>query len=554
VSALPKFAPRCFLLAAVLAALALPAHAERKTVCTITINSPDEKETFRRNLPEDDYQFVELVEHGHPDWFASACRRNVRCDVLVVSGHFDDGTEFYSDKLGARESLPVEAMERAACSDSCSSVFSRLKEVYLFGCNTLEAAPLRLASAEIGRSLVRSGHSPADAETLARELAERYGESNRDRMRHIFKDVPVIYGFSAKAPLGAAAGPALERYFRSGPDSAFGSGRASPKLLQTLAAASMTATAGLSDSDADAGVRRDMCALADERPSAVQKVDFVHRLLGREMAEVRMLLDRVETYVASLSDADRQAPEVAQALAKIAEDRDARARYLAFARDADELATRARMTELAALLGWLSPAEKRLELTRMLGDRLSAARLGVADVDLACALNRNHTLDEDRDRLQLAQGHAATIGHAAVLACLGDPDARARVLRALASANEEDVRVAQTYLRHRPLADALEQRDIAAAVLGMKASLAQVRALEALAAYRFSDRETLEGLTELFSLAKSVDLQRAIAGVLIRSDYTTIATPALARALKAHRLKSPEGADVIDVLIRRLTS
>src|SRR5437763_1877604 len=135
--------------------------------------------------------------------------------MQFYSGHFDDGTEFYSDKLGARESLPVEAMERATCSDSCASVFSQLKEVYLFGCNTLEAAPLRLASAEIGRSLVRSGHAPADAEALSRELALRYGESNRDRMRHIFKDVPVIYGFSAKAPLGAAAGPALRRSTRS---------------------------------------------------------------------------------------------------------------------------------------------------------------------------------------------------------------------------------------------------------------------------------------------------------------------------------------------------
>src|SRR5262249_26876847 len=154
------------------------AQAARKTVCTITINSSDEKETFRRNLPEDDYELVELVERGRPDWFASACLRDVRCDVLVVSGHFDDGTEFYSDRLGARESLPVETLERAACSDSCPSVFSRLKEVYLFGCNTLEPAPLRLASAEIGRSLVRAGHSIADAEHLSRELAEKYGESN----------------------------------------------------------------------------------------------------------------------------------------------------------------------------------------------------------------------------------------------------------------------------------------------------------------------------------------------------------------------------------------
>jgi len=528
------------------------AHAERKTVCTITINSSDEKETFRRNLPESDYEFVELVERGKPDWFGSACRKDVRCDVLVVSGHFDDGTEFYSDRLGARESLPVDAMERAACSRSCPSVFAQLKEVYLFGCNTLEPAPLRLASGEIARSLIRSGYSAADAERFARELEQAYGESNRDRMRRVFKDVPVIYGFSSKAPLGAAAGPALERYFRAGPDTEFGSGRASARLVSTLAGASMTATPGVRDSDPDASARRDMCELADERASAAQKLAFVHRLLARETAEVRMQLDRIEKYVASLTAAERLRSDVVEALRDIADDEGARERYLAFARDADALSTRARMTDLAAALGWLTPAEKRIELARMFGDRLRARDVGVTEVDLACSLNDDHALDAERMRLGAA--NADRVAPAAVLACLGSADARTRVLRALASADADEVRIAQTYLRHRPLADPGELAEVAGAVLRMDASEAQVRALETLAGYRLSDRQTLEGLTRLFSLAKSVDVQRAIAGVLIRSDTAGMASAALARTLRTHRLKSPDGADVIDILIRRLSS
>src|SRR5258708_7014629 len=130
--------------AALLAALflLLPAHdvrADKKTVCTITVNSPDEKEIFQRNLPKDEFQFVELVERGRPDWLASSCHAGVRCDVLVISGHFDSGTEFYTDRLDSREFLPVDEMERVACSDSCPGLFSQLKEVYLFGCNTLNA-------------------------------------------------------------------------------------------------------------------------------------------------------------------------------------------------------------------------------------------------------------------------------------------------------------------------------------------------------------------------------------------------------------------------------
>ena len=63
----------------------------------------------------------------------------------------------------------------------------------------------------------RSGHSQADAERVSALLSERYGQSNRDRLRHVFKDVPVLYGFSSKAPLGRTAGPLLERYFQTAP-------------------------------------------------------------------------------------------------------------------------------------------------------------------------------------------------------------------------------------------------------------------------------------------------------------------------------------------------
>ena len=91
-------------------AWAQAAGAEKATVCTITVNSPDEKETFSRYLPADKYQFVELVERGRADWLDSACRAGVRCDVLIVSGHYDGGNEFFSDQIEAREFLPVDEM------------------------------------------------------------------------------------------------------------------------------------------------------------------------------------------------------------------------------------------------------------------------------------------------------------------------------------------------------------------------------------------------------------------------------------------------------------
>src|SRR6266571_3278743 len=307
---MPVFTKLVLLAALLVAMWAHDARADKKTVCTITVNSPDEKEIFRRNLSRDDYRLVELVEHGRPDWLASACRKGVRCDVLLISGHFDGGTEFYSDRLDAREFLPVDEMERVSCSDSCPGLFSQLKEVYLFGCKTLNAEAMQSASAEIARSLVRSGHSPADAERLSRVLNERHGESNRDRMRHIFKDVPLIYGFSSKAPLGPTAASLLDRYFQSGSGGEIGGGRPSAKLLALFAPSSMTVTAGASDSDPNAGFRKDVCQFADDRLSSAERVDFVHQVMRRDMAEVRMFLDHLERYSASLAETERQSPSV----------------------------------------------------------------------------------------------------------------------------------------------------------------------------------------------------------------------------------------------------
>ena len=549
---MPTLTKFCFLAALLAAGWTHDAHADKKTICSITVNSADEKDAFRRSLPPEKYQFVELVERGRSDWLESACRQGIRCDVLVISGHYDGGNEFYSDRLEAGEFLPVDEMERVSCSDSCRGLFSELKEVYLFGCNTLNTEARKGVSAEIGRSLVRSGYPRADAERVSRALSARHGESSRDRMRLIFRDVPVIYGFSSKAPVGPTAASTLARYFQSGSGGEIGSGRASAKMLSQFAGNSMVVTSGLSDPDPRAGFRRDVCQFSDDRLSPAQKLVFVHQILRRETAEVRLFLDRIERYAASLSPAERQSPSVSRALHEIARDEAARARYLAFARDADQPAVRARMIELASGLGWLSPAEQRAELMRMIGDQLAANAVSPAEVDLACGLNKDHELDQELHRLQLSPTQASKVSSAAILACLGSAEARAQMLLALTSPNEEEVQMAQVYLRHQPIADVNELRIVTSGIAHMIGSNAQVRALDTLAGQHLSDPESLEELTRLFPLAESAGVQTAIAGVLIRADYKAIATPELVQTLQLHRLRSSNGADLIDVLIRRL--
>ena len=138
--------------------------------------------------------------------------------------------------------------------------------------------------------------------------------SNRDHMRNVFKDVPVIYGFSSKAPLGPTAASLLDRYFQSGSGSEIGGGRPSAKLLALFAPSSMTVAAGASDSDPNAGFRRDVCQFADDRLSSAERVDFVHQVMRREMAEVRMFLDHLERYSASSARPSGSHTSVSRAL------------------------------------------------------------------------------------------------------------------------------------------------------------------------------------------------------------------------------------------------
>lgn len=529
---------------------AFAAPRERTTVCTITVNSADEKETLQRQLPPDRYRFVELVERGRADWLESACRQDVRCDVLVISGHYDGGNEFFSDRTEAREFLPVDEMERVACGTSCAGLFAQLKEVYLFGCNTLNAEPTRTPSGEITRSLARAGLGRGDAERATSALGARHGESSRDRMRQIFKDVPAIYGFSSVAPLGPAAGALLNRTLQGGPGE-FATGRPNARLLGAFSAHAMTVTSGMRDTDPQAAHRRDICQFADDGLPAERRAAFVHGLLRRDMAEVRMFIDRLERFATNSKGAEDA--RALDALGAIARDDVARARYLEFARDADLASTRSRMLGIARDLGWLSAEDYRAELVLMFNGQLASASTAASDVDLACKLNRDGELDREFDRLESPPAGMERAAHTAILACLGSDAARTRTLHALTSADEQEATIAQVYLRNRPLDDEIELRGVTEQVIRMPPSPAQVRALHALAGHRFSDPATLEHLTRLFPKAGSVGVQTAIAEILLRADYRAVASPEFVRSLQEHRLKAATDApDMIDVLLRRL--
>jgi hypothetical protein len=537
------------LVAAVCAASALDVQAGKRTVCTITVNSTEEREAFRRHLPEKDFQFVELVERGRRDWLASACRQQVKCDMLVISGHFN-GSDFFSDQLQIDEYLPVAEMERASCSDSCPGLFSRLKEVYMFGCESLNGERMQGMSAEIVRTLVNGGRPRSEAERVAHMLVDAHAESHRDVMRRVFVNTPALYGFSSVAPVGATAGPILHRHLKASSSNNVGSGRPNHRLLAHFSAHSMSMATGLRDNEPRAAHRAQVCRFVDDRLTASERLGFIHGILQRDPAQARMFLDRIERFLASLGDDQRRIPAVEQAMAQIARDDRSRERYVVYARNTDTASSRVRMTKVAHALGWLSAAEYRDETVKILHALASPQRaIGVADVDEVCKLNRNG--DYDGELANLLRSEPSSAGQSAAFACLGSAEDRTRMLQALSSANERDVELAEVYFHHRPIADAQELRAVTSGIVKLGRIESQVRALHALARQPITDAEGLDELARLFSSAESVIMQRAIASVFIRSDHRLIATPELVRVFREHR-KAASANDVIDVLIRRL--
>ena len=509
-------------LAAALLATAAAAHAEKQTVCTVTVNSADEREAFRRHLPEGRFDFVELVERGNPDWLATSCRKGVRCDVLLVSGHFA-GTEFYASRpdIGV-ETLPVDVLERAACSESCPGLFADLKEVYLFGCDTLNPAPVRVTTPEMVRALQREGATPDAAARAARELAERHGESALDHMRRLFAGVPVIYGFSSKAPYGRYAGPVLARHLQSGGAEEVGSGTMSERLRRTFAPASMVVAAGLAGHERNADYRAEVCGYHDTRLTAAQKLAGIHAMLSRSMAEARLSLDRVEKFLAELGPEERARPDFAAAMAAIASDDPVRGRFLHLARDTPDPAVRLRLIALGRNLGWLTPPQERDEIVAMVGELLASRASGFHEVELVCTLNRDGGLD---GRVARPGKEIGTAAAHATLACLGHAESRSRALEALVSPDESEVQVAASYLRHRPLAGADELRAVAAKVTRMVNVAAQARALEALARQHVTDEFVLVELAGLYERTRSPAVRSAIAEVYLRAGIPFSGTP-----------------------------
>lgn len=184
----------------------------KKTVCAITLNSDNEILAFREHLSIKDFQFVELVE-SKDKWLTRACESKVKCDILVVSGHF--GGSFF----GSNGRIDLSELEENTCGQGCTGIFHEPKEVFLFGCNTLAGKGKDRRTPEQYRQvLVNDGFNRAQADQIVALRYSPMGQSFSDRMARVFAGVPRIYGFSSVGPSGENVEPMLKDYFRKNGD------------------------------------------------------------------------------------------------------------------------------------------------------------------------------------------------------------------------------------------------------------------------------------------------------------------------------------------------
>lgn len=189
-------------------------NKDKFTVCAITLNSKDEREIFSsqmKKFPETFNPIVELTQFSSGNnWFKKACESGIRCDQLVISGHFSGN--FFGEN--EEKTLDLKELEEAGCSKTCEGILSDPHEVFLFGCNTLATKAKDGREANYFNILLNDGFSRAEA---AQRVEARYGEtgdSNKDAMRRAFSGkTKTLYGFDSAGPTGAHIRPKLENYF-----------------------------------------------------------------------------------------------------------------------------------------------------------------------------------------------------------------------------------------------------------------------------------------------------------------------------------------------------
>ena len=261
---------------------------KKPTVCTITINSSEEKEVFKSYL-EEEFNFVELTDfdskgqsgnqgswlRSRSDWFVGACKAGVECDILVVSGHF--GGSFFGSS-GYR--LSLSELQRRSCQKMCDGILKKPREVFLFGCNTTAGkSPDHRSPEEYTRVLMEDGFSRRQAEQVSAFRYSPIGEKAKERVQQVFPHSR-IYGFHSLAPSGKNITPRLRDYFDSVSDYKGHLSKFPTEEENELWSKAMQGQ-WIRSVNGNGGKENPVCVLDEEGP-IYKKLDWVNEVLSDE--------------------------------------------------------------------------------------------------------------------------------------------------------------------------------------------------------------------------------------------------------------------------------
>lgn len=334
---------------------------EKKTVCAMTMNSNEEILTFQKHLQPKGFQFIELVTNNH-DWLKRAVDQEIRCDILVVSGHF--AGRFF----GSSGDLSLEDLETQACRNEAKDLLHSAKEVFLFGCNTLAGKQTDSRTPEQYRQvLINDGFTPAQAEQMASFRYSPVGNTFYDRMSRVFSGVPRIYGFSSIGPAGATVEPALNEYFRKVNYSNYFSnvdGRKNEAFFKALSGQATEQAQGFTGDSRTAP----RCYLNNPDVSESDKIKWVARTLRDDKARLQSLSE-ISSFLLNQTRSVQNRNLELREIHSIARDQ----RIKADMKQAIEVGLksypimRLQMTAIAKYFGWLSIDDEKKFIREIIG-------------------------------------------------------------------------------------------------------------------------------------------------------------------------------------------
>lgn len=376
------------------AAVFLPREGKR-IACFITINSSDEKSVFTRYLNPADWDLVELTAPAangtKAGWFDVACKKNIACDINVISGHFA-GRFFGSSGY----TLGLNELENHSCAQDCKGILEHPKEVYLFGCNTLATKERDHRTPQVYyRHLVDDeGYSPEVARRVTDDRYSSFGQDNRAKVQRSFSGVPYLYGFYSVSPLGKDLGPILENFMRKIGDytahfdslvaKATAAKTAPNVILQSaMKGLSFSQCSGLDPNDPEYTFHLQICALFDKAIPLKDRLFSVEVMLNSE--KVLALLPSIQNFMRT-NIREIKLTEAA-IFSRLQANQNAKRILLDTVKAVDMPITKIEWMRFAHLMGWI-PREDLITVVNQLVHSAFESGFFQPDMgDVICSLN-----------------------------------------------------------------------------------------------------------------------------------------------------------------------